>query len=272
MTAPIVKVKLTEEQKRLVPDWEEQVAVFQQNCNKRAKDKSQRFRISLHEGGHTAQYRNQFGWNVKFHGPYVSYDRESNKLGFTLGAVSAIRTNNYEPLDWQRGMVSTAAFLLVEHFTGEPDDDFTIQNDLKGLRAELGENADTNKAVTYAELMLEDQLSGPTFLSQLEQACRDYEMDVYGTDEATTWGWREYRPELKGARHRVISPYCGCYGTLIEHGGVLTLLVEGEAWRPEDKLRGCPLEVVIAEPQREGVERVVREWNRAVSCEVLNGE
>jgi hypothetical protein len=44
--------------------------------------------------------------------------------------------------------------------------------------------------------MLEDQLSDPNFIEELEQACRDYEMDVYGNTKATEWGWKSFRPEL----------------------------------------------------------------------------
>lgn len=38
-----------------------------------------------------------------------------------------------------------------------------------------------------AEVMLEDQLSDPKFIEELEQACRDYEMDVYGKTKVTEW-------------------------------------------------------------------------------------
>jgi hypothetical protein len=71
----------------------------------------------------------------------------------------------------------------------------------------LGENADMNEAVAYAGIVLEAQLSEPWFLPELKRAVRDYELEVYGTDEATEWGWLEYRPELQGTRHRVIVPY-----------------------------------------------------------------
>jgi hypothetical protein len=264
MTArsPIVKVELTEEQKHLVPDWEEQKEIFQRNCNKRAKDKRELFRHCLHEGGHAVQFRNQFGWDVKFHGPRVDF--EDGKLQFVLGAVSPVRINNYEPLHWQHGMVSTSSFLLVEHFTGLPDDQFTIQNDLQTLRSKLGENEDMNRAVWHAEIMLEGQLSEPTFLPELERAVRDYELAIYGTDEATKWGWKEYHPELLGTRHRVAVTTSGYFGTLVEHDGDLKLVVEGEVYRPGDELRGVRPDVQIAEPQKTGTHRVVQAWNEAV--------
>ena len=204
---------------------------------------------------------------MKFHGPHLDF-LEMGRLQFVLGAVSPKIICEYvKPLPWQDGMVSTSGFLLVEHLTGAPDDEFTIQNDLKGLRSKLGENADMNEAVAFAEIMLEDQLSDPNFLEELKQACRDYEFDVYGTQEATEWGWLEYRPELQGKRHRVVSPYAGNFGMLIEHDGDLKLVLEGEIFRQEDDLRGCPLEVVIAEPQKAGASRVVPTalaWNAAV--------
>ncbi len=271
MTArsPIVKVKLTEEQKRLVSDWEEQVAIYQRQCDGCTNDKEERFRTCLHEGGHTVQYRNQFRWDVDFLGPYVSY--KDGKLRFAAGAVSAIRTNGYEPFPWQDAIVSTSGFLLVDHFTAVPDEEIAIQNDLKTLRSKLGENENMNQAVWCAEIMLEDQLSEPTFLPELERAVRDYELAIYGTDEATTWGWREYHPELQGTRHRVIVPYSGNWGTLIDHEGDLELVVEGRVLRPTDELRGMRQDVRIAEPEKAGTHRVVQEWNRAVSCEIVAG-
>jgi hypothetical protein len=262
LSAPTVEVRLTEEQKCLVPDWEEQKEIFQRNCNKRAKDKCQRFRNILHEGGHAVQYRNLLQWGVKFLGPHLDF--EDGKLQFVLGAVSPVIGRYVEPLPWQRVMVSTSSFLLTEHFTGLPDDQFTIQNDLKGLRSELGEDADMNQAVAYAEIMLECQLRDPTFLTELERACHDYEMDVHGTDEATTWGWKEYHPELPGTRHRVIVPSSGYFGTLVEHNGDLKLVVEGAVFSPQDELRGMRPEVRLAEQQRAGVDRVVMLWNTQV--------
>jgi hypothetical protein len=259
--APTVKVRLTPEEKNAIPDWEEQVALIQRHCDELTNDKRERFRICLHEGGHTAQYRNQFRWDVDFLGPYVRY--EDGKLLFAAGAVSATRTNGYEPFPWQEAMVSTSGFLLVEHFTAVPDEQIVIQNDLKRLRSKLGENEDMNLAVHYAEIMLEDQLSEPNFVQELKQACVDYETAVYGTDEATMWGWKEYHPELPGTRHRVIVPYSGHFGTLVENDGDLKLIVEGKVLRPTDELRGGSLEVRIAEPQKAGTHRLVGEWNRA---------
>jgi hypothetical protein len=248
-------VELTQEQKLLVPDWEEQKELFQRRCDKH--DLRERFRIVLHEGGHALQFRRL--WDVKFHGPHIRY--EDGKLHFVLGAVSP--SNNYEPFQWQHAMVSTAGFWTVEHFTAVPDEQFIIQNDLQGLRSKLGENEDMNQAVAYAEIMLEDQLSNPTFISQLEQACRDYEMSVYGNTKATEWGWREYRPEISGKRHRVAVTTSGYFGTLVVDGDDLILLTEGGLFRPEDELRNVRLEIRIAEPQKAGTQRVVQAWNEA---------
>jgi len=74
----------------------------------------------------------------------------------------------------------------------------------------------------------------------------------------------KYRPEIVGTRHRVIVPYSGNWGTLVENNGVLKLVVEGRVFGPTDDLRGGTLEVRIAEPQKVGTLRVVQEWNRAV--------
>jgi hypothetical protein len=99
---------------------------------------------------------------------------------------------------------------------------------------------------------------------------RDDEMAIYGTDEATTWGWREYHPELPGTRHRVVVPYSGGYGLLVEHNGDLKLVVEGEVFCPGDELRAGSLEVRIAEPEKAGAHRVVEKWNQAVSNVLQN--
>ena len=128
----------------------------------------------------------------------------------------------------------------------------------------MSENDDMNQAVAYAEIILEGQLSEPSFLPELERAVRDYELAIYGTDEATRWGWREYRPELPGTRHRVAVPYSDNFGTLVEHDGDLKLVVEGEVFCPDDDLCGTRLEVRIAEPQKVGTERAVRRWNEIV--------
>jgi hypothetical protein len=273
LSAPTVRVRLTPEEKNAIPDWQEKVAMFQRECDERTKDKRERFRVCLHEGGHTVQYRNQFRWDVDFLGPYVSY--EDGELHFVAGAVSPIRTNGYKPHPCQDAMVSISGFWAVEHFTAVPNEPCVIQNDLKTLRSKLedaGENADMNEAVFNAKIMLsEDLRADATFFPELERAVRDYELAVYCTDEATTWGWREYHPELPGNRHRVIVPYSGNWGTLVEHNGDLKLVVEGKVFRPEDDLRGGSLEVRIAEPQKAGTHRVVQEWNRAVSCEVITG-
>jgi hypothetical protein len=262
--APTVKVRLTPEEKNAVQNWEEQVAIFQRQCDERTKDKRERFRLCLHEGGHAQQDR-RLGWDVEFHGPYVYFDREERELSFVNGAVSPIRTNNYEPFHWQHAMVSIAGFTWVEHFTAWPNDPHAIQNDLRTLRAKLVENEDLNEAVYYAKIVLSEDLRiDPAFLPELEQAVRDYEVAVYGTDEATRWGWREYRFELPGTRHRVIVPYSGTYGLLVEHNGDLELVVEGKVLRPTDELRGVRQEVRIAEPEKSGTHRAVRRWNDAV--------
>jgi hypothetical protein len=75
----------------------------------------------------------------------------------------------------------------------------------------------------------------------MERAVRDYELAVYGTDEATGWGWKEYRPDLKGVRHRIAGSTTGYFGTLVVDGDNLTLLTEGEAYRPGHKVRGLGL-------------------------------
>jgi hypothetical protein len=69
--------------------------------------------------------------------------------------------------------------------------------------------------------------------------------------------------DFPGERHRVAVTTTGYFGTLLDHNGDLKLVVEGEVFRSGDELRGCALEVRIAEPQKVGTQRVVGEWNRA---------
>ena len=266
-----VDVRLTDEEKRLVPDWEEQVATFQRTMNKVERDKRERFRLALHEGAHSQQIR-KLGWGVKFYGPYVYFDHDSGEVVFVHGAVLPIGYPKYKPFDWQHAIICASGFLLVEHFTAVPDSPYTIQHDLKTLRSDLGENGDINDAMFYAKIVLfEDVRTEPTFISELEQTCRDYEMNVYGNTEATEWGWREYRPELKGTRHHVSVITRGYHGTLFENGDELTLLTEGEVFRPGDEIRGTKLEVMSWNPEKAGADRAVRRWNEAVSCEIITG-
>jgi len=77
---------------------------------------------------------------------------------------------------------------------------------------------------------------------------------IYGTDEATAWGWREYHPETSGKRHRVAVTTTGYFGTLVDGDG-LTLLTEGEVFCVEDELHGTTLDVGITEPQKVGTHR-----------------
>jgi hypothetical protein len=118
--------------------------------------------------------------------------------------------------------------------------------------------------VWYAEIMLEGQLSEPTFLSELERAVRDHELAIYGTDEATAWVWKEYRPEISGERHRVAVTTTGYFGTLID-GDELKLAAEAAVFRHGDELHGTRLEVGIAEPQKVGTDRAVRRWSKTVA-------
>jgi hypothetical protein len=72
-------------------------------------------------------------------------------------------------------------------------------------------------------------------------------------------------------RHRVAVATTGYVGTLIENGEDLKLVAEGKVFSSRDEVRGTKLEVGIQKPEKAGTHRVVQEWNRAVSCEVITG-
>lgn len=223
-------VRLTPEEKSAVPDWAERVGVFIYKCDERFEDKQERFRLCLHEASHAIQFR-QFGWNVKFSGPHVEY--EAGKLRFYLGEVSPVRLNNYEPLPWQHAMVFIAGFKWVEHFTGLPDANIAIQRDLASLRAKLGEVADVEEAVWQAEMMLEDQLSQPGFVDDLRRMVRGYELIVFNTVEATTWGWKHFRLDLPGQRYAV--GHDDLNWLLVDDGKQLRLIVDGAEVSPAEE-------------------------------------
>jgi hypothetical protein len=252
-----VDVHVTEEEKNTIPNWEERVARFQEGCDCRERDLRLRFRLVLHEAGHTVQYR-QFGWEVKFFGPYVIF--EDGDLRPIKGAVSPRRTNNYEPLFWQHGMVCIAGFWMVEHFTAIPNDKPAIRGDLKSLRKELAPDEDFDAAVNYAEIMLGFQISEPDFLPQLKQACRDYEMDVFGNTDATEWGWKEYHPELKGERCSVTLPPTNQRGLLIGDN----LYVGGVEVKAEETFHGRQPRVSLHQTRRRDAPQMVRRWNERV--------
>jgi hypothetical protein len=70
-----VEVRLTESEKNVVPDWQEEVAIFQRRCDEMGA--REKFCLCLHEAGHMA-YNRRLGWSVeKLFGPHT----ESRQAG-----------------------------------------------------------------------------------------------------------------------------------------------------------------------------------------------
>jgi hypothetical protein len=199
-----VEVRLTEEQKNLVPHFEKRVAAFQSRWDKRMEDIEERFRLVLHEGSHAVEYHRHWKAQVKNHGPLVEF-RDGGGLHFILGRVT--RTNHYLPQRYQRAMFCVAGFWAVEYFTGVVQDERAIQYDLEWMRylLSLPKNADLNEFIALAKAKLDDELQDPNFIPQLEQMCRAYEQDVFGDTSATEWGWRTY-VDLKMAAAEIFGP------------------------------------------------------------------
>lgn len=205
LSSPMVEVRLTEEQKCFVPDWSEQVSDFQGRYDKEMEDVEERFRLVLHEGSHAVEYHRQFRANVKNHGPSVCF--RDGELHYTLGQVTRTTRRYYVPSRLQRAMVCIAGFYLVEHFTGVAEDEWVIECDLQWMRRflSLSKDADVSEIVLLAKGKLNDELSDPTFIPQLKQACINYEQDVFGDMSATEWGWRTYI-DLKMAAAEIFGP------------------------------------------------------------------
>jgi len=266
-----VDVRLTAEQIAAEAGFPDRLARFQIRCDKLERDIREKFRLCLHEGGH-AMYFRRFGHDVCLHGPHFKYD---GRVRSVLGAVSPIKRTHF--CDWKDAAVFMAGFMVVERFTGTPEDEDVVDNDLELLKRKLeasprlpSEPEEISKrldrAQFLAEFAVDQDMQEPQFLRDLEQATRDYEKQVFDTDETWDWAAKEYRFDLPlwWKRYSVGLSALGYFGLLIDDGQRTRLFFEGKEYGPGDRVLRAPLETHVFEPSRKGAAEVVQRWNEAV--------
>jgi len=237
-----IELKLTPEQVAAIPDWDKQFARFQSQWDGVAKDIRQKARQVFHEAGHV-MYHRRYGRDVRLLGPRAEYD---GGLHFTFGSVAPIlNRDNWLLTDWESASISMAGFMVVERITGLPEVKEVIDGDLQVLKHNLevtprlpSAPEDSSERLEQAkhlgEYTILTDMEQPEFLLDLEQAVRDYERDVFHTDEVWEWAAREYRFDLPGERFAV-----GRTGRmdwlLIDDGNQVRLVVDGEEVAPAKK-------------------------------------
>jgi hypothetical protein len=264
-----VEVRLTEAEQNAIPNFADKLQRFQLRYDKLERDIQEKSRLCLHEGAHAMRYR-ALGVDVKFFGPHIQNGENETVLGSVLPVSPVVAC------DWQQAAVSMAGFVVVERLTGLPEVEHVIKNDLATLKSKLAnsprlvsEPEDLEKrferATVFGGYAIEFDMEKPEFLPALEQAVRDYEREVFHTDECWPWLWNEYRLDLPGTRHRVIvngGEYDWHAGLLVEHKGELRLVVHGKVLLPED---GVGVSFANMHQKRKAnTRRVVGEWNRQV--------
>ena len=197
-----VEVCLTEQEIAAIPDFSDRLARFQISCDWLGRDMREKFRLCLHEAGHIVFFR-RLGWAVgNFQGPHICLNKEGTPRNI-LGSVTPVR-GEFHCADVRRELIEKvktdiAGFVLVEAITGEPEEETVIQNDL-GVISTFESDA---LEVSTQEIIQELHKDG--FIEELMEAAREYETAVFQTDEACSWGWKEYRLDLPGQRY-VVGP------------------------------------------------------------------
>jgi len=270
-----IDVCLTPEQIAAEPDFADSLKWFQTRCDKLERDIREKTRHCIHEGAHGARYRG-LGAEVRFHGPHVQHD-EDGKTEFIRGAVSP--ASAVSTCDWQKAAVSMAGFVVLERLTGQPELEFAIESDLKTLKRKIKrsphgtyEPADPEKRFERAKFLGEfailQDMEQPEFLRDLEKAVRDYEKDIFNTDETWNWAMKEFRFDIPGERYTVGLQCLGIWGVVIDDGNQLRLFVDGKEYSPHDKIYRSDLQIIQAStsimPSKRGVEAIVRRWNKEV--------
>jgi hypothetical protein len=237
-----------------------QHAAFQRHCDKMKKDVRAKFIQSFHEANHMV-YLRRGGWTIKLHGPFMYY--ENGELRTASGAVEQVEGGT--PLkDWQIAKKSVAGFVSVETLVGQPNEQIAIDGDIRVLSREskaTGERLD--ELVRMAKTLVRCELNDPAFVKELEVATREYEMEIFHTDETWSWAVKEFRLDLPGERYAVALPSLGAHGLLLD-GDDLKLFVDGKEVAPHDQINYCDAAVLLTKPERKGAADVIRRWNDAV--------
>jgi hypothetical protein len=267
-----IDIRLTPEQIAVVPDFGDKLAESQTVCDKLQRNVRDKARLCIHEASHAQQYRSR-GVQVRFHPPHLRYDRNANDVQLALGGIEPIRGEFFSA--WEEAATCIAGFLVTERLTGLPDEQYTIDGDLQVLRNRLGElprlphdseslDERIESAVSEAECVLLSDIEKQEFLRDLEQATRDYEREIYHTDDVWDWSAREYRFDLPGERYAVALPSLGYFALLIDDGGRLRFFFGGREYTPDENIHGYGLEAFASTSSRKGAADAVRRWNEMI--------
>lgn len=225
---------VTAEQIAAIPDWDEQFARFQSQWDGVVSDTRLKVRHVFHEAGHV-MYHRRYGREVRLYGPRAEYE---GKPIFTFGSVGPIlNDDNWLLTDWENAAISMAGYMVAERITGLPEVKEVIDNDLRVLKHNLGVTPrlpsapeDFSKrfeqAVSLGEYTILTDMEQPEFFRDLEQAVRDYEREIFRTDEIWNWAAKQYRFDLPGERFAVGRTALRDW-LLIDDGNQLRLIVDG---------------------------------------------
>jgi hypothetical protein len=253
-------------------EFDRNLAHLQVQADRLETDISEKFRLCLHEGNHLLHTRRQ-GWKVKeLRGPHV--ELEDGELSYRRGCVvpelRGCGLPNPDVLfyDWGVAKVYVAGFMTVEHFTGEPNGQHTIDSDLRCLKECLDTTPERlQQAIRMGKLLVREDFDKPWFLDELGSCVREYEMTVFGTDATWLWGCNGYKLHIPGRRYQasvcVTNESGGLLsGLLIERGNEVRLFVGRVEYGPNDKIRG--LEPLVMLPRRVRGFYAAKKWNDKV--------
>jgi hypothetical protein len=275
--AVAVENGLSEEQMASEPNFAEKLKSLQTAWDEVLRDIRKKFLLCLHEGAHAVRFRSH-GAEVRFHGPHVEF--EDGQAQFFLGAVSS--TSELQIRGWERAAIKMAGFLAVERLTGETEDEQCHSHDVKTMEKRLRESPRQphmperfedrlDRAKFFAEFAISEDMARPEFLIELERAVRDYEREVFGTEECWDWAWKEYRLDVPGEHFAVGLPHLGYAGLLIHDCKRAKLFItnprnDGE-YLPTDTVHDEPL-FLASRRKDERAENVVRRWNEQAAAAV----
>jgi len=254
--------EITEDEQN--PVFQKELAAFQERFNALENDPRKKFRLCIHEAGHMVYFR-RLGWTIKkLHGPYIYRDVDG-KLRNILGAVSPVRGKVHDLVEAVK--TDIAGFVLVEAMTGEPESKTAVSGDMSVISTF---DPDVLKEVLEAATqgIIEEFDPDEGLRREVTGAAREYENEVFGSDDNWLWGWHEFRLDLPGERFSVYSNRHGFAWILIDDGGQMKLIVEGgKVCSPSDKLHRESLEL-LPTTSGERAADVVKRWNEKVLAAV----